>query len=526
MSQKERDDDRWYPGKHAKRALVNFKQRRELVEAKKAKGEWQPPTNPLAPFNIMLKEKRPLGVRAAGGAAPAVGQLFVSVLGGTFRTKRAYLILELDGNEQRTETATCDAPSWNDDFAFPVHDPSSDLRIFVFDDEKAANERPVGRVIIPLARLCRGLLLRTPSAPRRLLLQVSPVCTQHAKATHARFDEATPRVPGSGMVRPSKELGRLEIVVQLKLDVPGASVLGMLAAYARAPPPGEIEREASADDAAAGGEAEPAPKVQPKVLRLNTYRLRRYFGAPHLLRAPAVFALPLVLAAVCFALPLWTVPWVVVGLAAANGALDHARRAERTAGMVFWEEEVGESDMPTGLKKLKMVAGLLAKLQGGLGKAAAALERNKNTLNFADGSVTAVAFALLSLVAAACSAVLYLVPPQAIVFAVATLALIPSMAKAASGGGGGVDAAAAAAAADDDDGPVTPRKAAPAAPAADAAAKPGLAQMVKNVLSRAPDSSDLAHRHFCDLMVLSDQDFGDAVAAEPESKEGYERLKD
>ena len=174
MSQKE--DDRWYPGKHAKRALVNFKQRRELVEAKKAKGEWQPPTNPLAPFNIMLKEKRPLGVRAAGsGAAPALGQLFVSVLGGTFRTKRAYLILELDGNEQRTETATCDAPSWNDDFAFPVHDPSSDLRIFVFDDEKAANERPVGRVIIPLARLCRGLLLRTPSAPRRLLLQVSPV---------------------------------------------------------------------------------------------------------------------------------------------------------------------------------------------------------------------------------------------------------------------------------------------------------------------------------------------------------------
>ena len=185
MSQKEAtpDDGRWYPGKHAKRALVNFKQRRELVEAKKAKGEWQPPTNPLAPFNIMLKEKRPLGVRAAGGAAPAVGQLFVSVLGGTFRTKRAYLILELDGNEQRTETATCDAPSWNDDFAFPVHDPSSDLRIFVFDDEKAANERPVGRVIIPLARLCRGLLLRTPSAPRRLLLQVSPVCTQHAKAT-------------------------------------------------------------------------------------------------------------------------------------------------------------------------------------------------------------------------------------------------------------------------------------------------------------------------------------------------------
>ena len=50
--------------------------------------------------------------------------------------------------------------------------------------------------------------------------------------------------------------------------------------------------------------------------------------------------------------------------------------------------------------------------------------------------------------------------------------------------------------------------------------------MVKNVLSRAPDSSDLAHRHFCDLMVLSDQDFGDAVAAEPESKQGYERLKD
>ena len=47
---------------------------------------------------------------------------------------------------------------------------------------------------------------------------------------------------------------------------------------------------------------------------------------------------------------------------------------------------------------------------------------------------------------------------------------------------------------------------------------------MKNVLSRAPDSSDLAHRHFCDLMVLSDQDFGDAVAAEPELLEQLEHL--
>ena len=147
---------------------------------------------------------------------------------------------------------------------------------------------------------------------------------------------------------------------------------------------------------------------------------------------------------------------MVVGLAATNGALDHVRRDERTAGMVFWEEEVGASrTCRRDSRSSRWSLGCWRSCRVGLGKAAAALERNKNTLNFADGSVTAVAFALLSLVAAACSAVLYLVPPQAIVFAVATLALIPSMAKAASGGGGG-DAAAAAAAADDDDGADTP----------------------------------------------------------------------
>ena len=44
-------------------------------------------------------------------------------------------IVELDGNERRTAVATCDTPVWEgEDFVLPVHDPSSDLRLFLFDD--------------------------------------------------------------------------------------------------------------------------------------------------------------------------------------------------------------------------------------------------------------------------------------------------------------------------------------------------------------------------------------------------------
>jgi hypothetical protein len=108
----------------------------------------------------------------------AVGQLFVSILGGKFRTPRACtlhigshlafgssrrrdapallnrdrallwtdVIAEFDGNEARTSTATSATVRWErEDHVFAVYDPSADLRLFLFDDNIVHNERPIGR---------------------------------------------------------------------------------------------------------------------------------------------------------------------------------------------------------------------------------------------------------------------------------------------------------------------------------------------------------------------------------------------
>ena len=135
----------WYPGKHLQGTLRRIKAReREVVEAVARGDRFQLPRRPLCAIrNMALKQKRAL--RARTDAAASLGNLFVTILGGQFRTKRPYLIAELDGNEFRTTVGTSDTPSWEADAAFPVHDPSSDLRLFLFDDEAIHNERPIGR---------------------------------------------------------------------------------------------------------------------------------------------------------------------------------------------------------------------------------------------------------------------------------------------------------------------------------------------------------------------------------------------
>ena len=62
-----------------------------------------------------------------------------------------------------------------------------------------------------------------------------------------------------------------------------------------------------------------------------------------LVRAPCVYILPAVLYAVCFELPTWTLPWVGMALAVANGALDARHRFEWTDQLIFWEAQVGDS---------------------------------------------------------------------------------------------------------------------------------------------------------------------------------------
>lgn len=494
------------------------------VRAAKAKGQFQPPKHPLrALHNAALKQKRPLALRPGEDTGVSVGQLFLSVLGGQFCTTRPYWIAELDGNEARTPVATCSTPTWDADFSFTVHDPSSDLRLFLFDDELAENERPIGRVILPLAHLCRGLPLPRPTGPRRMLLRVMPVGPQHSNSLLARYEEATPHVPGSGMVRPAHELGLLEIVVHLRFDGLAAGGLGMLAAYTAAAPPGAVEERDGDDGGTPRGEEESVrSKMQPRILRLNALRLQRCLRRPPLLATPWCLMLPAVLYFSCFGAPAPLLPWLFLALAVANGLLDFAERQKWVEGMIFFEAEVGEADMPRNpLAKLRMLGSLLEKLQNALGALSERLEKSRNLLNWADPTITTVAIVLLSACCAGVSVALALLPLNVLAFCSGTLVLAPFLVDAALqllppawrdglaertaqdavacgvGAGspgtqarrGGSDGGARAAGGEG----ATP----PGGKKASAGRQRSSALlMLRRVLTRAPDSRDLAHRFF------------------------------
>ena len=213
----EKERKAWYPGKHLKEGLGRIHMRAEELNAAKAAGAYSPPRRPLKAFAAALKGKRPLAMRT-DNAVP-VGQLLVTVVGGHFHSARASLIVELDGTEQRTTVATSTRPRWDAELAFAVHDPSSDLRLLLFDEESMHPERPVGRVLLPLASLCSGAPLPRPTPPRRMLLRVMPCSAQHSQSTLARYVEAAPKVPGSGMVKPKHELGTVELLLHLKFQV-------------------------------------------------------------------------------------------------------------------------------------------------------------------------------------------------------------------------------------------------------------------------------------------------------------------
>ena len=529
--QPERQDQEsgpWYPGKHIKKGVKRLKRVAEARRAGKADGTWEK-APPLALRN-RLRSKRELATRR--GSGEPVGQLLVGVLGGSFSTSRPYVIVELDGNEARTSTGTSKAPTWEDaTFLLPVHDPSADLRIFVFDDASLDNQACIGRVIVPLASLCEGVALRptprlfAPTAARTAVFCVTPASAQHGKSILARYNEATPGVPGTGMVRPRHAPGAIELSLELQLDgARCAPLLGLLACYALAAPPGALEEEEGGvlegEEGAQAADAD-TRKLDPKLIKLYVARLKRALGRPYLMAAPWCWALPVVWAYVCLAptMAAWQLPWVVFGLLVANGAVDHSRRAERTGDLIFWEEEVGPNTMPKGLAKMRLLLSVLGAVQRGLGVLVTLLEKRRNLLNWQDGVVTTAAIGALAVASALLSLLLLLVPACVVAFAVGVVPLLANCAASLRGPFASDSAPAAAAAApvavDANGYPLAPlTAAAPAvAPAAEAPRKGarngngsgGMVQLLSNVLARTPDGGDIAHLHFCKQQLVQEQ---------------------
>merc|ERR1719469_1225922 len=110
-------------------------------------GQYQAPTRPLVVLTNCLKGKRPLARRRdVGNVREPVGAVSITFVRGSFGCSRPYFVLELDGNEQRLDGIKTSIPVWGEGalpdatFTLPVFDPSSDLRIFLFDDAATRNE--------------------------------------------------------------------------------------------------------------------------------------------------------------------------------------------------------------------------------------------------------------------------------------------------------------------------------------------------------------------------------------------------
>jgi len=337
--------------------------------------------------------------------------------------------------------------------------------------------------------------------------RILPATPQGGKKLRTRYEEAVPNVPGSGMVKPKRDLGFIVLELRLELTAPGTRRFGLLAAYAQTAPLDPWPEDDTEGPANSGGstpevqtgaqQGNPKPKMVPKTIRGNMNRLKRCFRIPYLLQGPQVFTLPFAWFAVCFYAKLYHLPWVALVLVAASGLLDHLHCGDRTKDMIFWEREVGEDDMPKGFTALKNLGNGLATVQEAAGKVAGFLEKQRNLVNFADASVSLVALLCLACVAGIASALLFLVPLPVIAFVAGTLCLLPFLARAVGWGS---------------DPPLPPepdrRPVAKSRLRGAVGYKPHACwlQMLLNVLGRVPDAKDLAHWHVCQGQVMPDAD--------------------
>lgn len=490
-------DQGWFPGKELKRGLDKLDMAVHQRQTAKKEGQYEKPQNHLVAQLNMVKRKRTLSTRASD-EAQAIGRLEVTVIGGHFSIKRPYLILEMDGSEERTPSAMTSNPKWGTgslaraEYALPVFDPSSDLRLFLCDDGRVDNEVARGRVIIPIKALCKEGLVPQPKPKFQARYRIMPATAQWSTKLEPRYEEAVPHVSGSGMVRPSQDLGFVDLCLHLELSVPGHKCFGLLAAYCQVEPADSwlaVDDEQADGTPAASGEK---VKVTPKVFRGNINRLSRCFRTPYLLQSPQVYALLPLHCIVAFCCEVYHLPWAILMVIIANGVLDHKHCEDRTKDLIFWEECVGEDDMPKGLGALKGVVEGLGALQEKLGKVATLLEKNKNLVNYSDGPVTLVALMCLISLAALVSALFYLVSLRWIYFSCGLLMLLPFLQHAAQSGqklqgepGSGSRRALLG------------------------KQSPGLLfrlfMMITNVLGRVPDSRDVAHWHFCSKQVIDDE---------------------
>ena len=113
------------------------------------------------------------------------------------------------------------------------------------------------------------------------------------------------------------------------------------------------------------------------------------------------------------------------GVGLVNGLLGWLHREEREAQIIYFEEEVGPNEMPTGLDRFRTVYSALCKLMLVTDVAAEALERSASLRNFDCPAVSLCWFALVWLLCTTIAGLLVLLPAHLVCFMLPIPVLLP-----------------------------------------------------------------------------------------------------
>ncbi|KAK3243411.1 hypothetical protein CYMTET_46933 [Cymbomonas tetramitiformis] len=215
-------------------------------------------------------------------------------------------------------------------------------------------------------------------------------------------------MPGSGMMKPKKPIGYLQIESELTLSS------SVVQAYLRNAP----FYDAVDDELESDAENKEGDKFDPRILKRNISRLKYAVGGPPLLLYLCGFPqcgllLPLHFY-LCFAAGLWQLPLFFFGFVSVNSFLSY--QGLKFDHLVIWEQDVG----PEELKGMSKKFGMLMQTMGGIMKLTSIIanffEQFANVWNFADVRVTTLALGGLGAFCLALSLILAIFPLRFIIF--------------------------------------------------------------------------------------------------------------
>eukprot|EP00668_Euglena_longa_P015273 GGOE01019331.1.p1 GENE.GGOE01019331.1~~GGOE01019331.1.p1 ORF type:complete len:878 (+),score=230.55 GGOE01019331.1:103-2736(+) len=336
-----------------------------------------------------------------------VGQLYVTVVEGRgLQAKQPYVAVSLQGQVQRTAALAGSSPEWTAELAFNLFDVSADVHVAVYDQPLVRGSWCVGRVAIPFASLLTPCLL----APSGALAEPVTHWYELYPPKRIRFNDdelgskflpGIKNIKGSGLPKPKKPLGFVRLQIQVLL----CESLGKLLFT----PGWQAEGQ------------ENGPPIQRVLMKNNFLRCKKAFSLPHVIRIlledlRTVWLVPCLMFWSCFIARPWQIPPLLLIGVFIGGLVSRTHQQSLYDEITIWEENV-EMEVEEGAAyRLQKYTQRVQDFQNMVGIWATAMERSANVFNWADPCITGVAFALLSLLTAALSLSLALLPVRYVCF--------------------------------------------------------------------------------------------------------------